>query len=74
MSNIHDKNYLLFEGEDFYPLGGWDDFSCSFSDLETAKNSVEFDELKWAHIVDAHTMHIICKITKWGWENVEHSR
>jgi hypothetical protein len=34
------KPYLLFCGDDYYPLGGWDDFRGSFDTLDEAKAAV----------------------------------
>ncbi len=30
------KRYLLFAGEQYYPLGGWDDLKGSFDTVEAA--------------------------------------
>jgi len=32
-----ENKYLVFLGVDFYPSGGWDDFSDSFATLHEAK-------------------------------------
>jgi hypothetical protein len=46
---------MLFAGESFYPIGGWDDFKGFFDDVESAKKWIEEQEPdgmdKWAHIV-----------------------
>lgn len=45
----------LFLGEDFYPMGGYDDFHSYFETVEEAKEYVEenyhLDDCKWAHMV-----------------------
>ena len=46
---------MLFAGNWFYPIGGWDDFKGYFDDVESAKKWIEEQEPdgmdKWAHIV-----------------------
>lgn len=54
------KRYLLFAGEDYYPVGGWDDFIGSFDSLGEALARVteEYAHSKyktgfdWAHCID----------------------
>lgn len=53
--------YLLFSGEDYYPLGGWSDFVRDFDTPEEAMgyrvpSSRGSD---WAHIVDTEDGDII---------------
>lgn len=47
--------YMLFSGNDFYPLGGWQDFKGCFESIEKAKEWSEINEpdpmFSWAHIV-----------------------
>jgi hypothetical protein len=54
------KRFLLFSGDDFYPNGGWDDFSGDFDTVEAARTAApETDDIyepKWWHIVDLTTM------------------
>ncbi len=47
------NEYLVFIGEDYYPSGGWDDFSGYFESSEKAKEYIKsFDpDHKWAHVV-----------------------
>ncbi len=57
-------NFLVFCGEDYYPQGGWEDFSQSFSDqelaIEYAKKLVEENAgHKWAQVVDLNKMAVI---------------
>lgn len=49
------KKYKLFAGEQYYPIGGYEDFKGNFDSLEEAMQS--FDNTReaycgqWAHIV-----------------------
>lgn len=58
------QRYLLFQGEDYYPFGGWYDFKRSFETLDEALAYVSASEDypvgdvyagKWWHIVDITT-------------------
>ncbi len=58
------KRYLLFQGDDYYPLGGAKDFCSSYDTLEAAKAEGEHligakPEWRWYHVVDANTMLIV---------------
>lgn len=45
--------FLLFRGEDYYPMGGWGDFKGRFDTLEAAIAACgEMTHFEWAHIVD----------------------
>ena len=44
------KPYLLFCGDTYYPLGGWEDFKGSFDTLEDARAAMPIHEYSWAHI------------------------
>lgn len=50
------NRYLLFQGQDYYPSGGMEDFEKSSNDLEELKASA-FNE--WAHIYDCFEEKII---------------
>ena len=48
------KRFLLFAGDEYYPLGGWHDFKGDFETLEDAqtwflKVVLRYD---WAHVYD----------------------
>ncbi len=49
---MNDK-YLLFLGDDYYPSGGWEDFSGYFDSPQEAIEKINSIEpyCKWAHIV-----------------------
>ena len=45
------KNYLLFAGRDFYPVGGADDFQGSYDTLSKAiKEGYKLKDKNWFHI------------------------
>ncbi len=46
-------DYMVFMGNRFYPSGGWEDYQCSFDNIEKCKNYIKMSECdcKWAHIV-----------------------
>jgi hypothetical protein len=54
------KRYLLFAGEIYYPIGGWDDLKGSFETIDEAKAAASGDpphkyEFDWWHVIDAVT-------------------
>lgn len=57
------KRYLLFGGEDYYPLGGWDDFRDSFDSAEEACDLPLGRNVDWAHVVDTETMSVVYQRT-----------
>ena len=48
--------YLLFKGDDYYPLGGWGDFEGSFDTIKEAQEAFKLDITDWANIVDVSMM------------------
>lgn len=71
--------YLLFEGEDYYPSGGWHDFKGHFETIEQAKTWLEENYScpcdQWAHIVyqgkiilNAYSPELL-EHTNWIWES-----
>lgn len=58
------KRYWLFAGNNYYPMGGMEDFHNSYDTLEEAKKSYkvlhEEDsyEYAWAHVYDSETRSI----------------
>lgn len=52
------KRFLLFCGDDYYPYGGWEDFSESFDDFEETKNAAKGSG-EWWHIVDQEKGEIV---------------
>lgn len=59
--------YLLFAGDYYYPVGGWNDFKGKFDDLEVAKQAAEEKNHDWAHIVNLDDT-IMLKMEK-SWES-----
>lgn len=69
------KRYLLFAGDDYYPLGGWEDFQGDFDLCVNAKNFRKYYfagtyqhlaglaqyeiAFDWKHIVDSHSGCVI---------------
>ncbi len=51
------KQFAIFAGEDFYPLGGWSDYIKSFDTLEDAKEYILAGNVMrdWIQIVDLKT-------------------
>lgn len=52
------KRYLVFAGETYYPLGGWDDLRGRFDTVEDAVVAVtgKFD---WWQVVDIETGEVV---------------
>ncbi len=75
--------YLLFYGNCFYPLGGWDDCKGCFSSAQEAKDYLSKKEpdsrFMWAHIVHKGRMiHWGCSFDdpskekqQWEWGDKE---
>lgn len=58
------KRYLLFMGDQYYPLGGWDDFKTSFDREENCYGFILEQTVRtydWWQIVDSHTGKIVNK-------------
>lgn len=49
------KKYVLFGGDVFYPLGGWQDFKGDFDDIPQALNAAANGRWGWWQIVDLET-------------------
>jgi hypothetical protein len=48
------KRFLLFSGNYYYPLGGWNDFDASFDSIDEATAAVT-ETAEWAHVIDSQT-------------------
>lgn len=46
------KNFLLFCFDQYYPSGGWSDFSGDYESLEAAMESAANRKIDFWHIVD----------------------
>jgi hypothetical protein len=59
------SKYLLFSGDDYYPSGGWCDYSGAFPTVEAAIEAAQaaniqgFQECDWWHVVDAESREIV---------------
>jgi hypothetical protein len=54
------KRFLVFEGLQYYPCGGWDDFTDHYDTEEEALLSVKCkDVYEWYQIVDTQTMEVV---------------
>lgn len=72
------ETYLLFAGENYYPLGGWKDFVGSYPSVDAAKAILEvprkdsmgyMTDDDWAHIV--HEGKIVLSLAKDGGKWIE---
>lgn len=55
------KRYLLFNGSNYYPSGGWRDFAGCFDDLEYAIEVAKHMYCDWWHIVDTEDDRIVAE-------------
>ncbi len=57
------NRYLVFISDNYYPIGGWDDFYRAFDNLEDAIKAMneECDKFQHAHVVDLEKLEIIKK-------------
>lgn len=49
------KRYALFEGSEYYPAGGWDDFVGTYDTKEEAEKARSPLKYGWWHVVDLQT-------------------
>ena len=52
------KRFVLFAGQDYYPLGGWKDYQGSYdtqTEAEHAMQTLALDFVEWFQIVDLQT-------------------
>lgn len=49
------QRFLLFGGDTFYPLGGWQDFKGDFSFKDQAVRETAGYNWDWWQIIDTHT-------------------
>ncbi len=65
------NKYALFQGDNYYPNGGADDFKCFGATLDELKAEATHGPDKWAQIVEVSTMKTLCWFssrTKGKWE------
>ena len=53
------KRYLLFAGDEYYPIGGWEDFLGAYSSLEEANDRLFGTPCDWWQIVDSETLEVV---------------
>lgn len=56
------ERYLVFSGENYYPLGGWEDFRNSYDSEAEARNALDLlvkGEYVWGHVVDTQKGFIV---------------
>lgn len=58
------KPYVVFYGDNYYPIGGWEDnkeFSYSLESAKGFADGVTKEWGKWAHVVDLVDQVIVYK-------------
>lgn len=55
------RRFVLFSGEFYYPLGGWDDFDGSFDSLIEAQDAHRPARCSWAHVVDTEVGFVVSR-------------
>ena len=58
------KRFLVFAGDNYYPNGGWHDFSESFDDMNTAvefARNVRTGNYDWSHVLDSERQKVIAE-------------
>jgi hypothetical protein len=71
------KRYLVFAGQEYYPLGGWKDLIQDFDIIEEAReflaNFFDVDEntpVQWQQIVDTTSGQMVSNcVLRMDWEN-----
>lgn len=53
------KQYALFAGDNYYPMGGMGDFVGSFNTIEEAL--IAIDGKDWWHVIDTDTWNAVRK-------------
>lgn len=53
------KRFLLFGGDQYYPLGGWQDYKEDFSTKQSALREAAAWGWDWYQIVDSQTEEIV---------------
>lgn len=53
--------YLLFMGDQFYPLGGWQDYAGAFPTLQTAHEAATKKSGDWWQVVDLRTLKLVAE-------------
>jgi hypothetical protein len=53
------EQYIVFAGENFYPLGGWCDYIGSYPTVEEAREAASNCKCDWWQIVDITTKTVV---------------
>ncbi len=53
------KRFLLFEGDHYYPVGGWYDFREDFDTKIKALNAATKSGFEWYQVVDTEKMKVV---------------
>jgi hypothetical protein len=55
-----EKPFLVFSGDQYYPLAGWRDFQGAFATLDEARGHIAHClKTDWWQIVDVRTLRIV---------------
>jgi hypothetical protein len=64
-----EPQFALFSGDNYYPLGGWDDYIDTYRTLDEAKTARRPAD-DWAHVVDLLICEVVAKYQKpFGWSS-----
>lgn len=58
------KEFLLFGGDQYYPLGGWQDYKGDFGTEKEALKEAAAWGWDWYHIVNSQTGEIVSEHPK----------
>lgn len=50
------RRYIVFAGDNHYPMGGWNDKLHATDDLEQALNVARGCDRDWSHVVDTEAV------------------
>lgn len=53
------KQFLLFAGDTYYPVGGWRDFKSDHDTLDEARSAAAALNADWYDIIDVQTMKVV---------------
>lgn len=53
------KKYMVFAGDAYYPIGGWEDFKGTFDLIEEARERARVSSGDWFQIVETDTGKVV---------------
>ena len=59
MNGAEVRRFVLFAGDHYYPIGGWEDRKGSFDTADEAKAAYTPCEYGWAHVADLQADAIV---------------